>query len=414
MSDTLDFAPESGSDAVGEPWKMLIVDDDDDVHAVTMLALRDFRHAGRGLQFLHAHDGRQARQVLRDHGDVAVVLLDVVMETDQAGLEVVDYVRNVLNNRRVRIVLRTGQPGSAPENEVVQQHAINDYRHKTELTRERLATTVHTALAAYAEVTSLDASEEMQRVRRETLKLARTRSELLNNVSHEVRTPMNGVLGMSQVLMLDETLTREQRQAAEIVQVSAQSLQRLMEDVLDLQQIEQGLLRLDVVDFELRDVIQRAADAVVARARAKGLRLKHAVAEAVPAMLQGDPRRVGQVLTHLLSNAAKFTASGEIELSAVVDSETASETTLRITVRDTGPGISAEVQRELFQPFRQADSSFTRQHGGLGLGLAICRELVDLMGGGIGVQSEPGRGACFWFTICLPKSTRVVAPALTH
>lgn len=160
MSDILEYADESAAPkpAPRRPWTMLVVDDEREVHAVTTLALGDFRLCGRGLRFLHAYSAREAREILATQGDIAMVLLDVVMETDNAGLEVVEYVRNVLHNRFIRIVLRTGQPGQAPELEVIRRYDVNGYSHKTELTREKLHTTVYTAISAYRDLMALEAN----------------------------------------------------------------------------------------------------------------------------------------------------------------------------------------------------------------------------------------------------------------
>lgn len=159
--DELDFLDEASASPRPRrhgPWTLLIVDDEREVHAVTELALSDFTFCGRGLQFLHAYSGAEARALLAAHEDIALVLLDVVMETEDAGLHVVQYVRNELKNRFVRIVLRTGQPGQAPELEVITRYDINDYKHKTELTRERMFTTVYTSLSVYRDLLALDAN----------------------------------------------------------------------------------------------------------------------------------------------------------------------------------------------------------------------------------------------------------------
>ncbi|MDE0855574.1 MAG: DUF3369 domain-containing protein [Nevskia sp.] len=160
MSDTLVFADESApaSAAARRPWSLLIVDDEREVHAVTTLALDDFKLCGRGLRFLHAYSAREAREILAAQPDIAVVLLDVVMESDSAGLEVVEYVRNVLHNRFIRVILRTGQPGQAPELEVIRRYDINGYNHKTELTREKLHTAIYTSLSTYRDLVALDAN----------------------------------------------------------------------------------------------------------------------------------------------------------------------------------------------------------------------------------------------------------------
>lgn len=161
MSKSLGLREDSpGGDRPSPPpgWKVLVVDDDPEVHDVTRLALDGFTFAGRGLRFINAHSGAEARDVLRREGDIAMILLDVVMETDDSGLDVVDYVRNELGNRFVRIVLRTGQPGQAPELDVISRYDINDYKHKTELTRERLFTTIYTSLSTYRDLMTLEAS----------------------------------------------------------------------------------------------------------------------------------------------------------------------------------------------------------------------------------------------------------------
>lgn len=160
MSDALTFADESAASTPMQrkPWVLLVVDDEEEVHAVTALALDDFQLYGRSLRFLHAYSGRQAREILATEPDVALVLLDVVMETEDAGLEVVEYVRNVLHNRFIRILLRTGQPGQAPELEVIRRYDINGYNHKTELTREKLHTVVYTGLSAYRDLMALEAN----------------------------------------------------------------------------------------------------------------------------------------------------------------------------------------------------------------------------------------------------------------
>ena len=160
MNDELKFAAESGTGAAPERsrWTLLIVDDEPEVHAVTTLALGEFNFCGKGVRFLHAHSGEEARRVLAAHPEIALVLLDVVMETDRAGLDVVEYIRNQLHNPFLRIVLRTGQPGQAPELEVITRYDINDYKHKTELTRERLFTTVYTGLSTYRDLMALEAN----------------------------------------------------------------------------------------------------------------------------------------------------------------------------------------------------------------------------------------------------------------
>lgn len=156
MSETLQFKPDAPAEDQEPPWRILIADDEKEVHGVTSLALSGFRYRDRGLEFLHAYSGQEAQTMLQANPDIALVLLDVVMESDHAGLDVVQFVRNTLHNPFTRIVLRTGQPGQAPELDVITRYDINDYKYKTELTRERLFTTVYTSLSTYRDLMALD------------------------------------------------------------------------------------------------------------------------------------------------------------------------------------------------------------------------------------------------------------------
>ena len=233
----------------------------------------------------------------------------------------------------------------------------------------------------------------------------RAKSRFLANMSHEMRTPLNGIIGMLDLLR-ETPLSSEQEELTKTIDDSAQTLLFLMQDVLDLSKIEAGKVSMEVSDFDLYAVVKQSIAVIEPQARFKGLATFLRVPPNVPFLLRGDPLLIRQVLLNLLGNAVKFTESGEVGIRITLESETLRHAAMRFEVMDTGIGISAEAQRRIFERFTQADESITRRFGGTGLGTTISKEIVEMMGGTIGVRSEPGRGSTFWFTIELAKQSR--------
>jgi len=245
--------------------------------------------------------------------------------------------------------------------------------------------------------------KQLARAHQTAVQATNSKSEFLATMSHEIRTPMNGVLGMTQFLLNSDDLNAVHRELATTIYSSGEALLTIINDILDFSKIEAGKLDIEPIPFDLQAAASEVVDLLAPKAREKDLELVLRYAPGAPRHLVGDAGRLRQIILNLAGNAIKFTSSGHVLIEIEGQDVSDSESLIKVSVHDTGIGMDREAQTKLFQPFSQADSSTTRKYGGTGLGLAISRQLVELMAGEIKMNSTPGEGSTFWFSLHLPR-----------
>jgi signal transduction histidine kinase len=421
FDDMIEFADEDDEiSQLSSPrldlWKVLVVDDEEEIHNITRLALEGFSFDSKKLRFFSAYSGAEARQMMTDNNDIAVVLLDVIMESDDAGLLTAKYIRETLHNRAVRLILRTGQPGQVPERQAIIDYDIDDYKTKTEFTSQKLFTTIITALRSYKAYKSLESlNVNLERTNVELIRATKLKDEFLSNMSHELRTPLNGILGMAECLLEEifGAINSSQKDAITTIQNSGNHLLELIQDMLDVSKIMEGMLKLDIKSVSITDLCDSSLEFAKQQALKKQIQLTTSIFVNTE-VIAVDQRRIIKVLVNLLDNAVKFTPhGGKVGLDVRIVNNPSEELTIthrlansswiKFSVTDTGIGISPSDRGKLFQPFIQIDSGLNRKYEGSGLGLALANQIVELHGGYIDVNSQIDQGSCF--TVYLPCNT---------
>jgi signal transduction histidine kinase len=357
------------------PWRVLVVDDDEDIRLISRLVLRECRFDGCPIEVLEAASAEQARAILRDNTDIALLLLDVVMESEHAGLELVDWVRKVLGDHAVRIVLRTGQPGQAPPLEVFARYAIDDYRAKIELTSDRLQLLVLSSLRAYRQNGALmETNRELER--------------FAYAASHDLQTPLRSIVSFTQLL---------QRHLGDADPVAAEMLSYVIGGTRDLQRLVDALLQYSRVGargepelLPLGDVVRRALARLRLLVEERGAQVRVGILPSVP----GIAVHLEQLFANLVENAIKY-QPGPAPVVEIGAERAGTDWVVR--VQDRGVGIPAEHLERVFEPFTRLHRA--DQVAGSGIGLATCRRIVELHGGTLRAESAPGEGTTMVVTL---------------
>jgi signal transduction histidine kinase len=377
------------------PWKLLIVDDEPEVHIVTRLALSDFSFQGRSLDFINAYSGAEGMEIAANDPEIAVMLLDVVMETDDAGLRVVEYVRQTLGNHFVRIILRTGHPGLAPERSVIRAYDINDYRAKTELTRDRMFSLMHTSLAAYSHLTRLAHS------RRYLGTLAGEYRGVLTRLARRLDAPTKALQAAGDVFKKELALLEGSPFAAPSNSVQAQA-KLLAETVHWLNRLSNMAEPTDTPgDFDGNEAAQEALQRIAPMVQRRHAQIR---IDNLP-QIKGYKRLFVDLLEQLFLNAMQYQAGDApiVELGVK-----ASGKDWKFVVADHGRGVPAERRDDIFLSFMRISED--QPGSSAGMGLAVCRKIVALHGGKIWVEAREGGGAMFYFTVSADGACKEYEP----
>lgn len=437
--DRIVFAEESTDnstldESLGKPWKIMLVDDEPQVHQATKIALKFFTFEGRPLNFISAYSATEAKQLIEQHSDTVLILLDVIMKTKDAGLQVAKYIREKLKNKTVRIVLRTGQPGQVPEEAVVVDYDINDYKTKLELTQKKLFTTLVASIRAYRDLIALEDSRRSltqanaelaqlnqtleERIQERTQSLAhevtvREKAEealklYIHALTHDLRNPVTGMSTVLQAL-LERDVTGDPPEVhlplsiLERMKTGCDRQLEMISTLLETREVELWGVALQKQPFSLTGLVQEIVSDWQLRVHKKRATLTVQMPSELPDV-DGDRIQLWRVFENLIDNAIKYNPPG-IALTLSITFADDSGNVLQCSLSDNGVGINPQQSERLFELYQRGRGNTTR---GLGLGLYVCRRIVEAHGGNIRVNSELGVGSEFVFTLPVATNDQVV------
>jgi len=394
-----------------EVWEILIVDDEEDVHQITHFVLDDYVFQGKPLKLTSAYSAEEAKQLIQFQLQPALILLDVVMETNDAGLKLVQYIREIQQNHFVRIILRTGQPGYAPEKEIILKYDINDYKNKTELTDQKLFTVITSSLRSYSDIMTIESyrqtleqrvaerTSELSQKNQELLKLNQEKNEFLGIAAHDLKNPLSAIQALANLIQTSfENFPKDKIiEFARMIELSSQNMFDLIKNLLDVNAIESGKMNLSLEAFDTTPVIQSLLHRHRESARSKNISLNFEHS-AEKYYIFADRLATSQILDNLISNAIKYSPRGkkvQIRLNQ-------NDSHVHFEIQDEGPGLSEKDQLKLFGKFARLSPRPTGNEHSTGLGLFITKKLVEAMNGKVTCQTDLGRGATFTVAFPLP------------
>ena len=398
-------------------WKVLVVDDEEDVHSVTRMALKGFTYKEKEIQFLNTYSAKETKKVLADNPDISLIFLDVVMETNNAGLDLVKYIRNKLDNHLTQIVLRTGYPGQAPEREVIAEYEINDYKTKTELTTFKLFTVTLSSLRAYdsmlhlenlrqnLEIKVKERTAELEKKNVQIMEMDQMKTRFFSNISHEFRTPLTLILSPLENMLMKENLEEKERDNLEMMYRNGIRLLQLINQLLDLSKIDAGKLKIELIEYDIYKVIHLIARGFYPLAERKKIKYQVEIPDG-NLVTFFDRDKLENIITNLLTNAFKFTPEKgkvTIQIKNIKKILNVNSNFLEIIVQDSGRGIPAEQLDKVFDRFYQVEDDRGNSTSGTGIGLSLTKELIILQYGKIQVESKLNEGSSFIVKLPLGK-----------